>query len=680
MQFSSLNACVNFLEKEGELIRIEDEMDPDLEMAEVHNQVFEAGGPAILFQNVKGSPFPAVSNLFGTYERAVKILSPQLEKVTTLVNLKSDPALFMKHPIQSAKALLNAFHALPRRRKNGPVLQGRCRIQDLPMIRCWPKDGGGFIYLPQVFSRDPLKNGVGSQNGSGSGIGDPSKISSAMGMRSGAKIGTITRREGGVMSSNLGMYRIQLSGNDYAMDREVGVHYQIHRGIGVHHTHALERNLPLPVSIFVGGPPAHTLAAVMPLPEGLPEVAFAGTLAGRAFHYAEKAGGRAERSGVGGTSHLISLDADFCITGRIMPGKTKPEGPFGDHLGYYSLVHDFPYLEVDAVYHRKDAIWPFTVVGRPPREDSIFGRLIHEMTASAIPDTIPGVTAVHAVDVAGVHPLLFAKAMERYVPYEEKKDKKPREILTHANAILGTGQLSLAKYLIITAHNDRPDLDIHDEIGFLMHVLERIDFRTDLHFQTCTTMDTLDYSSKGLNEGSKMVWAVAGEKKRELLRYIPSTLIEVISKPFSHPKLAAPGMMVIQGEPFVSYEKAAHEVDELVASLDFLMDASAAGKGDGRRGKREMKGLPLIVIVDDARKAADDFATFLWITFSRSNPSHDIYGVGSFTRFKHWRCKGALIIDARIKPFHAPPLVQDSRVVERVKRLGLAGGPLHGII
>ena len=620
------------------MIRIEDEMDPDLEMAEVHNRVFEAGGPAILFQNVKGSRFPALSNLFGTYERAVKILSPQLEKVTTLVNLKSDPALFMKHPIQSAKALLNAFHALPRRKKNGPVLHGRCRIQNLPMIRCWPKDGGGFIYLPQVFSRDPSKGG-------------------------------------GIMHSNLGMYRIQLSGNDYVMDREVGVHYQIHRGIGIHHTHALERNFPLPVSIFVGGPPAHTLAAVMPLPEGLPEVAFAGALAGRGFHYAEEDGGK---SGMSGTSHVISLDADFCITGRIMPGKTKQEGPFGDHLGYYSLVHEFPYLEVDAVYHRKDAIWPFTVVGRPPREDSIFGRLIHEMTASAIPDTIPGVTAVHAVDVAGVHPLLFAKAMERYVPYGEKKDKKPREILTHANAILGTGQLSLAKYLIITAHNDRPDLDIHDEMGFLMHILERIDFRTDLHFQTCTTMDTLDYSSEGLNEGSKMVWAVAGEKKRELIRYIPSTLVEGTSKPFSHPKLAAPGMVVIQGKPFVSYDKAAREMDELSARFDFLMEASK--KGDRQREDGLMKGLPLIVIVDDARKAAEDFATFLWITFSRSNPSHDIYGVGSFTRFKHWGCKGALIIDARIKPFHAPPLIQDSHVVQRVNRLGLAGGPLHGLI
>ncbi len=384
MIFTSLKDCVDFLEKEGELIRIEEELDPDLEMAEIHNRIFAAGGPAILYQNVKGSAFPAISNLFGTYERAVKILEPQLEKVTTLVNMKSDPSSALKTPLKSASSLFNAIHALPLKKKRGAVLHGSCHIHDLPMIRCWPDDGGSFILLPQVFSRDPLK--THEQEGKNTGI----KLKQG-----------IMNPHKGIMDSNLGMYRIQLSGNEYIMDREVGVHYQLHRGIGNHHTSALENNLPLPVTIFVGGPPAHTLAAVMPLPEGLPEVTFAGVLAGRAFRYAIKG------------ESVISLDADFCITGRIIPGKTKPEGPFGDHLGYYSLTHDFPYLEVDAVYHRKDAIWPFTVVGRPPREDSVFGRIIHEITASAIPDTIPGVTAIHAVDVAGVHPLLFAKAMER---------------------------------------------------------------------------------------------------------------------------------------------------------------------------------------------------------------------------------------------------------------------------
>ncbi|MBF0201068.1 MAG: UbiD family decarboxylase [Desulfamplus sp.] len=619
MIFKSLMECVNFLEREGELVRITLPMDPDLEMAEVHNRVFQAGGPAVLFEKVKGTPFPALSNLFGTRERALKILEPQLEKVTALVNLKSMPGEMFKSPVKSARALMNALHALPLKRSSGPVMQSRCSIKDLPMIRCWPDDGGAFIYLPQVFSRDPA--------------------------------GPLKKAVPGILShSNLGMYRIQLSGNDYVMNREVGVHYQLHRGIGNHHARALELNIPLPVSIFVGGPPAHTLAAVMPLPEGMPEVAFAGVLAGRSFRYSAREDG------------IISLDSDFCITGKIYPGKTKPEGPFGDHLGYYSLTHEFPFMEVERVYHRKDAIWPFTVVGRPPREDSVLGGLIHEITASAIPDTIAGVTAIHAVDAAGVHPLLFATALERYVPFE---NKKPRELLTHANAILGTGQLSLAKYLIIASHNDSPNIDIHDEMGFIMHVLERIDFQCDLHFHTCTTMDTLDYSSQGLNQGSKVVFVCAGDKRRELLRYIPSQVAMAVKAPFSHPRLAAPGIMVIQGPPFESYSRAPKEMNELTNSSLY---------------PGAMEGLPLVVVVDDSHAAAQDFSTFLWTAFSRSNPSHDIYGMESFTHFKHWGCRGSLVIDARIKPFHAPPLVQDTEIVRRVNKLGERGGPLYGFI
>ncbi len=610
MGFNSLKACVEFLDREGELVRISQEMDPNLEMAEVHNRVFEAGGPAVFYENVKGSRFPAVSNLFGTYERALKILEPGLERIKHLIALKSSPFEFFQSPITSSASFASLFHALPWQKRKGPVLQEKCKISDLPMIRCWPGDGGAFIMLPQVFSQDP-----GSKS---------------------------------IMNSNLGMYRVQMSGGDYAGNREVGLHYQLHRGIGNHHAKALEREQPLRVSIFVGGPPAHTLGAVMPLPEGMPEIAFAGLLAGRRFRYGVK------------SDSVISLDADFCITGRVVPGKTKKEGPFGDHLGYYSMAHDFPYLEVESVYHRKDAVWPFTVVGRPPREDSIFGRLIHEMTASAVPDTIPGVKAVHAVDAAGVHPLLLAKAEERYVPFE---DQKPRELLTHACAILGTGQLSLAKYLLICSHSDNPDLDVSDEMGFMAHLLERIDFKYDLHFQTCTTMDTLDYSSQELNQGSKLIMAAAGEKKRELLKYLPGDIN--IPNPFSNPKLAGPGMLVIEAPGFQDYDDAGKMISALTDHLSF---------------QKKTAGFPLMVIADDAMEVSDDFNTFLWTTFSRSNPSHDIYGVGSSTDFKHWGCAGPLIIDARKKPFHAPELEQDKEIIERVNKLGRPGRPLYRII
>ncbi|MBF0574229.1 MAG: UbiD family decarboxylase [Desulfamplus sp.] len=663
MIFTCMRDCVEFLEKEGELIRIESELDPNLEMAEVHNRVFESGGPAILFQKVKGSKFPAVSNLFGTYKRALKILEPELSKVAALVKLMSDPSTIFNSPIKSLKSLTSLIHALPLKKssnliyellnadksskairsnnksniniKNSSVLDCRCQISDLPMIRCWPGDGGAFVLLPQVLSVEPANK--------------PKKSS--------------------ILKSNLGMYRIQLSGGDYILNREVGLHYQIHRGIGNHHAKALEKNQPLPVSIFIGGPPAHTLSAIMPLPEGMPEVAFAGVLAGRAFRYGIVNGdidnnrlNKESRSIIENRSilnNIISLDADFCITGRVVSGKTKPEGPFGDHLGYYSLAHEFPYIEVDAVYHRKDAIFPFTVVGRPPREDSVFGKIIHEITESAIPHKLPGVTAIHAVDVAGVHPLLFAKAMDRYVPFDKKK---PRELLTHANAILGTGQLSLAKYLIICSHNDNPELNINDEMGFFIYALERIDFSRDIHFQTCTTMDTLDYSSEGLNEGSKVIMVVAGEKKRELLNSFPSDIY--IPEPFSNPRLAAPGIVVVAASKFESYADAEKEIKVLTDNLNV---------------QKRAEGLPLFVVVDDSIEASYDFATFLWITFSRSNPSHDIYGSGSFTSFKHWGCKGPLVIDARIKPFHAPPLTPDPLVVKKIDELARRGGPLYGI-
>jgi 4-hydroxy-3-polyprenylbenzoate decarboxylase len=319
-------------------------------------------------------------------------------------------------------------------------------------LKSWPDDGGAFITLPQVYTED---------------VGRP-----------------------GLMSSNLGMYRVQLSGKEYQTNQQIGLHYQIHRSIGVHHAKAIAQGEPFRVNIFVGGSPAMTLAAVMPLPEGMSELTFAGALQNRRVKMVRQSG-----------RPSIYAEADFCISGTVDPEKLLPEGPFGDHLGYYSLAHDFPVLNVEKVYHRRDAIWPFTVVGRPPQEDTGFGEIIHEITGPIIPTVLPGVKAIHAVDAAGVHPLLLAIGSERYTPYEA--ERRPQEILTQANAILGQGQLSLAKYLLIVAHEDQPNLDIENIESFFRHLLERVDWQRDLHFQTRTTMDTLDYSGTGVNQGNR---------------------------------------------------------------------------------------------------------------------------------------------------------------------------------
>jgi 4-hydroxy-3-polyprenylbenzoate decarboxylase len=377
----------------------------------------------------------------------------------------------------------------------------------------------------------------------------------------------------------------------------------------------------------------------MPLPEGLTELLFAGMLNRRRVRLAHRHG------------FAIAAEADFVITGRIDPTRTLPEGPFGDHLGYYSMVHEFPVLAVESVYHRDDAVWPFTVVGRPPQEDTTFGKLIHELTEPMVPVSLPGVKALHAVDAAGVHPLLLAIGSERYVPYGERL---PREILTCANAVLGFGQCSLAKYLFIVAKEDDPDLDVNDIDAFFRHLLSRVYFRRDLHFQTRTTIDTLDYSGTGLNSGSKLVVASAGRAKRELSRNPPSNLGLV----------ALPGVLVMQGAPFPGYARVAVEMEELSRRL----------------APHDLAGFPLVVLADDPEFASSNLRNFLWVTFTRSNPSHDVHGVESFIEHKHWGCKGSLVIDARLKPHHAPPLIEDPEVTKRVDALASKGRSLHGVL
>lgn len=597
MGYESLRECVVDLEKRGELVRVTDRVDPFLEIAEVQRRIFAANGPALLFENVKGTRFPCLSNLFGTKKRAEYIFRDTLSHVRALVAAKVDPASLAFSPLMAAKLPFAALHLLPKTVKKGPVEDETIAISKLPQIVGWPADGGPFVTLPQVFTEDP----------------------DAPGLR----------------SSNMGMYRVQLAGNRYETDREVGLHYQLHRGIGVHHQKALSRGEPLRVRVFVGGPPAFMLAAVMPLPEGLPELSFAGALNGRAARM------------IPGKPHLHA-DADFCISGTVVGRETKPEGPFGDHLGYYAKTHEFPVLRVDSVTCRRDAIWPFTVVGRPPQEDTIFGELIHDLTASLVPDVLPGVRAVHAVDEAGVHPLLLAVGSERYVPYGT--DDAPQELLTQSNAILGQGQMSLAKYLLIADQADKPP-SLREIRAFFTHMLERIDPARDLHFHVRTTIDTLDYSGTGLNRGSKLVVAARGKKRRELGREVPSGLPPALTQGdfVRDVRVVSPGILVVGARPFASSE----EIEAFAASLP----------------ERGLEGFPLLVVTDDAAFLAKTFANFLWVTFTRSNPAIDVQGAGAFTSHKAWGCRGSVVIDARQKPHHAPPLVENAAITAQVDEL-----------
>ncbi len=604
MGYSSLNKCIVDLEKHGHLIRITEEVDPNLEMAAIHMRVFENNGPAILFENIKGCNYKAVSNLFGSVERSRFIFRDSLETVKRLVQLKGDPSLIFKHPSWIFSALNGGIDAIPHKRKTEFE---EISLSELPQIKCWEDDGGPFVTLPQVYSEDVDKPGI--------------------------------------LNSNLGMYRIQLAGNEYEKDQEIGLHYQLHRGIGVHQTKCNELGIPMKVAVFIGGPPSHSFAAVMPLPEGLPEVSFAGVLGAKNFRYFEADG------------FTISSDADFVILGEVHPMQNKPEGPFGDHLGYYSLKHDFPLMQVHKVLAKKDGIWPFTVVGRPPQEDTSFGALIHEITGSIIPQTIPGLHEVNAVDAAGVHPLLLAVGSERYTPYI--KVKRPQELLTTANAILGFGQMSLAKYLFIIAKQGVETPSANDPKAHFQYLLERIDTTRDFHFQTNTTIDTLDYSGTDVNSGSKLIVAAVGEKKRELCNTIP-----VLNLPvgFSKPQVAFAGVLIIQADKYID----GSDVAGLTTGLQSQMNA--------------LEGFPLICVADDSEFVSLTLNNFLWVTFTRSNPSHDVYGVGEFIENKHWGCKGSVVIDARIKPHHAPPLVLNLEIEKRVDALSVKGASLEGVI
>lgn len=620
MGYKNLQQCIADLESAGHLVRLEDPVDACLEAAEIQRRVFARGGPAVLFANVIGCRFSMVSNLFGSLERARYMFRDTLEPVRRLIELKIDAAQLLRRPTRYLKTPWHALGMLPRACRRGPILAHQTVVSELPQLKSWPDDGGAFVTLPQVYTEN---------------VESP-----------------------GLMGSNLGMYRIQLSGGRYDLDREIGLHYQIHRSIGVHHAAALRQGKPLRLNVFVGGAPAMTLAAVMPLPEGMSELTFAGALAGHRIPMIT--GQHVESPPVAADeAELLPIyaEADFCIAGTVDHRRQLPEGPFGDHLGYYSLAHDFPVLRVHRVYHRPGAIWPFTVVGRPPQEDTIFGDLIHELTGPIIPTIIPGVRAVHAVDAAGVHPLLLAIGSERYTPYNPLR--RPQELLTQANALLGQGQLSLAKYVLIAAEAGDPRLDLHDIAGFFAHVLRRADWTRDLHFQTRTTIDTLDYSGSGLNQGSKLVIAAAGPEIRDL----PTQMEGEFQLPagFREPRVCLSGVLAIEAPPL---------------STNASPDATLERFCGAFQASQPINRFPLIVLVDDSRFVAAALNNFLWVVFTRSDPAADVSGVEAFTQHKHWGCRGSLVIDARSKPHHAPPLVEDPRVTKKVDALAARGGPL----
>jgi 3-polyprenyl-4-hydroxybenzoate decarboxylase len=410
------------------------------------------------------------------------------------------------------------------------------------------------------------------------------------------------------------MYRMQRFD-----ERSTGIHWQIHKGGGFHYHEAERINQPLPVTVFLGGPPALILSAIAPLPEDVPELILASLLAGEKIKVASNP--------LKISPHRLIAEAEFALVGNVPPHKRRPEGPFGDHYGYYSLQHDYPVFDVNAVFHRKDAIYPATVVGKPRQEDFFIGDYLQKLLSPLFPLVMPSVRDLWTYGETGFHSLCAAVVRERY----------KREALVSGFRILGEGQLSLTKFLILT---DTPQ-DLRDFKSVFEHVLARFDPESDLFIFSNVSMDTLDYTSGKINEGSKAVLLGLGEAVRELPREFHGTLPGDISRA----EVFCGGCLVVEGLP---YEKDKDQAARLAHEGAF-------------------KNWQLIILHDDAsvaRKTSD----FLWATWTRFEPASDIHAAETTISRHHLSYRAPIVIDARMKPGYPSELVPRPDIAQLVDR------------
>ncbi|MFZ5776019.1 MAG: UbiD family decarboxylase [Thermodesulfobacteriota bacterium] len=568
---SDLRAFLDILRREGELIEVSAPVDPHLEIAEIHRRVIALGGPALLFTKVKGSDFPVVTNLFGTARRmelafgrrpqqfvadlvrvAETLMPPTLEKLWGMRGLFGQAARVGLKTVRSDKA---------------PILE-QCqhppRLTELPMLTSWHSDGGAFVTLPLVYTEHPDGRG-----------------------------------------HNLGMYRIQRYD-----DATTGIHWQIHKGGGYHYHEAERRNEPLPMTLFIGGPPALMMAAIAPLPENIPELMLASLLLGDKLPMAaDPAGG-----------HRLVATAEFAAKGVVPPFLRRPEGPFGDHYGYNSLTHNYPVFRVQRLYHRRDAIYPATVVGRPRQEDFFIGDFLQDLLSPLFPLVMSGVRQLKTFGETGFHCLAAARVADRY----------PREAFASGLRILGEGQLSLTKFLIVTDG----DLDVADFPRLWTHVLERINWESDLYVLANVSQDTLDYTGPSVNNGSKAMMLGLGE---EPIRTLPQSFHGDLPPGCGKPKVYLPGTLVVQGPSFT-------EQRELASQL-----ASWPGLAEW----------PVVLLVDDSDAATVSLQEFLWTFFTRFEPAADIHASATGVRRFHVGLTPPVVFDCRMKPWYPEVLEVD---------------------
>jgi UbiD family decarboxylase len=597
--FPDLRTFIEQLRRDGELAVVEAEVDPRLEAAEIHRRVIAAGGPALLFSRVRGAEVPLVTNLFGTARRAEMAFGPRPGRlIRRLVELAETMLPPTPGKLWGARDLaLEGLRIGLKQRGSGPVTEvvtSDVRLDRLPALTCWPEDGGPFITLPLVYTEEPAARRPQH---------DPQR-------RRGVAAGASSARS----RSNLGIYRLQVYDAT-----ATGMHWQIGKGGGFHHSVAEALGESLPVTVFLGGPPALTLAAIAPLPENVPEVLLASLIAGR----------RLERC-AGPGSHPLVASAEMALVGHVPAGVRRPEGPFGDHYGYYSLRHDYPVFRVEHLCRRRNAIYPATVVGKPRQEDFFIGDLLQELLAPLFPLVMPGVVDLWSYGETGYHSLAAAVVKERY----------KREAMVSAFRILGEGQLSLTKFLLVT---DRP-VDLRDFRATLEHVLARTNPETDLYVLSNLSMDTLDYTGPAVNEGSKGVWLGLGDPVRELPREFRPA--EPPPPEVSDVRVFCAGCLVVGGPPAGEDREAAARVAAHPA----------------------FQGWPLLVLTDEPKRAAASPMSFLWTTFTRFEPAADLHAAATRVVRHHVVHEPPVLIDARRKPSFPKEVSCDPETAALVSR------------
>ena len=585
--FPDLRAFLDRLRRDGDLAVIEAPVDPVLEAAEIHRRVIAAGGPALLFRNVAGASFPLVTNLFGTARRAELAFGTRpLQLIRRVVELAETLLPPTPAKLWGARDVAGALLGIgTRSRSRGPVTEvvtRDVRLDRLPAITCWPEDGGPFITLPLVYTEHPERPG-----------------------------------------HNLGMYRLQVHDA-----RSTGMHWQIGKGGGFHYAAAEGRGEPLPATVFLGGPPALMLAAIAPLPENVPELMLASLIAGERLPV------------VGGSGpHRLIGSAEFALVGSVAPHVRRPEGPFGDHYGYYSLAHDYPVFTVDRMAHRRDAIYPATVVGKPRQEDFFIGDLLQELLSPLFPLVMPGVVDLWSYGETGYHSLGAAVVRQRY----------GREAMASAFRILGEGQLSLTKFLLVT---DRP-VDLRDFRRTLTHLLERTRPETDLYVMSNLSMDTLDYTGPAVNEGSKGVWLGLGPAVRTLPAEFRAA---ELPRGVTTVRVFCPGCLVVDAPPYATEPRAGERLATAPAFADW----------------------PLVVVSDEPDRAVASVMNFLWTTFTRFEPAADLSARATRVVRHHVSYSPPVVIDARMKPSYPRELTcrpdVARRVTERWREYFPAGG------